>query len=232
MIDSAFAMWNPRGVAGRCSGWPRTCLDADLLEDVSTGRLPSSFMDASTDVSLIRRLRNPLDRDAWNRFVDLYTPLVRRWAVRLQAAGPDIDELAQEVLTALVRAMPEFEYDAGRRFRGWMWTVTRNKWREMLRRRPSSTRTNLDLDVVATADPVEATDANEYHRYVVGRVLNFLREEFQPSTWQAFVETTMNDAPVPDVAERLGLTIGAVYAAKARVLRRLRQELEGLTEWN
>ena len=92
-------------------------------------------MSDSTDASLLRRLRTNEDREAWDRFVGLYTPLVRRWAVRLQATGSDVDELTQEVLTALVRALPEFRYDAAGRFRGWLWTITKNKRRELLRHR-------------------------------------------------------------------------------------------------
>lgn len=189
-------------------------------------------MSESTPVSLLHRLRESGDELAWARFVALYTPLMRRWASRLRASGQDSDDLAQEVLVAVVRAMPEFQYDAKRRFRGWLWTVTKNKWRELLRRRAVTNRDAVALDEQPIDDPVEATDAAEYHRYLVGRAVNLMKAEFQPTTWQAFLETTVEDRPAALVASRLGITVGAVYAAKARVLRRLRQELEGLTDWD
>lgn len=189
-------------------------------------------MTDSTDVSLLHRLSNSRDRESWKRFVALYTPLLRTWAVRLQAVGPDTDELVQEVLVVLVRAMPEFQYEAGGRFRGWMWTVTKNKWREILRRRAPHVQLDVDLNSIPVEDPIEATDASEYRKYVVGRALTLMRSEFQESTWQAFVETSLNESSAAEVAARLGLNVAAVYAAKSRVLRRLRQELNGLTEWD
>lgn len=189
-------------------------------------------MSDSTDVSLLRRVRDSADREAWNRFAALYTPLLRQWAARLQAAGPDIDELVQEVLVSLVRTMPDFEYESGGRFRGWMWTVTKNKWRELLRRRARDKRVDLDLNQIMADDPIEATDAFEYRKYLVGQALTIMRSEFQDSTWQAFVETSMGDRPAAEVASQLGLSVSAVYAAKSRVLRRLRQELGGLTDWD
>lgn len=188
-------------------------------------------MSDSTDASLLRRLRTNEDREAWDRFVGLYTPLVRRWAVRLQATGSDVDELTQEVLTALVRALPEFRYDAAGRFRGWLWTITKNKRRELLRHRTPAGLSDADLDNLAVDDPVEAVDASEYRNYLVGRALILMQDEFQTTTWRAFLETAMHSRTASDVARELGLTVDAVYAAKSRVLRRLRQELEGLTEW-
>ena len=189
-------------------------------------------MSDSTDVSLLRRLRTSGDGEAWNRFVALYTPLLRNWAARLQAVGPDRDELVQEVLVVLVRTMPEFQYESGGRFRGWMWTVTKNKWRELLRRRVPDKQVDLDLNSVPIDDPIEATDASEYRKYLVGQALTIMRSEFQSATWQAFLETSMEDSPAAEVASRLGLSVAAVYAAKSRVLRRLRQELTGLTDWD
>jgi len=88
----------------------------------------------TTSISLLRRLRSPIDQQAWERFVTLYTPLMNHWARRLGLAGQDTDDLVQDVFTLLVRKMPEFRYDRRQSFRGWLWTVTLNKWRE--RRRP------------------------------------------------------------------------------------------------
>lgn len=189
-------------------------------------------MSDSTDISLLHRLHSSCDREAWNRFVALYAPLLRTWAVRLQAIGPDVDELVQEVLLVLVRAMPEFEYEPGGRFRGWLWTITKNKRRELLRRHREEKRVDLDLNSIQADDPIEVRDATEYRNYLVARALTLMRSEFQTSTWCAFVETSLNERPAIDVANQLGLSVAAVYAAKSRVLRRLRQELDGLTEWD
>jgi RNA polymerase sigma-70 factor (ECF subfamily) len=77
-------------------------------------------------------------------------------------------------------------------------------------------------------DPVAAFTEEEYRRHVVHRALQLMRADFQPATWQACWEHVVCGRPAAEVAEQLGLTVGAVYAANYRVLRRLRQELEGL----
>ena len=101
-----------------------------------------------------------------------------------------------------------------------------------MRKRAPAGLAAVDVEALPAEDPIEAIDAAEYRKYLVGRALTLMRDEFQPTTWQAFLETTMEDQPASQVAVRLGLTVDAVYAAKSRVLRRLRQELQGLTEWD
>lgn len=191
-----------------------------------------SRMSDTTDISLLQRLKNSREKEAWNRFVELYAPLIRGWAHRLEAFGADRDELTQEVFTVLVRAIPAFQYEIGGRFRGWLWTITKNKWRELLRKRTPENRADVEVEAPPVDDPIEAIDAAEYRRYLVGRAMALMRDEFQPNTWRAFLEMTMEDHPANTVAQRLGMSVDAVYAAKSRVLRRLRQELDGLAEWD
>jgi len=191
-------------------------------------------MNEPTPASLLERLRSSGNPDAWNRFVDLYVPLLRRWAARLGADGPDSDDLIQDVLVALVRTLPAFRYDQAGRFRGWLWTVTANKWREFRRRaaaRPPAATAAFEPDAISVPDPAEEADEAEYHRYLVGRAVQLMQAEFEPTTWRAFLDTVTEDLPAAEVAARLGITVAAVYAAKARVLRRVRHELEGLVDW-
>lgn len=183
-----------------------------------------------TPASLLARLRRP-DPVAWERFVALYAPLLRIWAGRLGATGADADDLVQEVLIALVRVLPDFQYDPGRRFRGWLWTVTANKWRESHRRAGGiATATELGPDDVAIPDPVEAVDDAEYHRYLIGRALRVMRADFAPDQWQAFWEMAVDGRPAAEVAAHRGVSLAAIYATKSRVLRRLREELAGLLD--
>ncbi|HWG41512.1 MAG TPA: sigma factor, partial [Gemmataceae bacterium] len=78
----------------------------------------------TTSASLLERLRRPDSRDAWSRFIHLYTPLLHHWACRLGLPRQDAADLVQEVLTRLVQQLPHFAYDRQERFRGWLWTVT------------------------------------------------------------------------------------------------------------
>jgi len=184
-----------------------------------------------TPASLLDRLRQPAEQEAWSRFVDLYTPLLFFWACRLGCQEADAADLVQEVLTLLVRKLPEFRYDEHGSFRSWLRAVTHNKWREQRRRREVPRETaGGELDEVAVTDGAEAFTEAEYHQFLAARALRLMQTEFQPATWRACWEMVVCDRPAADVAVEVGLTVGAVYAAKARVLRRLRRELEGLLE--
>ncbi len=181
----------------------------------------------TTSVSLLLRLRQPGDQPAWERFVDLYTPLLFHWARRAGLQGPDAADLIQDVFEVLVRKLPELAYDPHRSFRGWLRTVLLNQWRTSLRRRTEQPLDESDSRLVAPEGPGSVMD-KEYRDYLIGRALQVMKTDFQPGTWQACWEHVACGRPAAEVAAELGLTVKAVYLAKARVLRRLRMELEGL----
>lgn len=185
----------------------------------------------STPVSLLERLRQAGEQAAWERFVQLYTPLLRHWARRLGLQGADADDVVQDVFAVLVEKLPEFRYDPARRFRGWLWTILANKCRTR-RRRPVGWRKPLDeeLEALTAPDPAAESDEAEYRQYLTQRALELLQGEFQPATWQAFREFAIAGRPAAEVARELHLSENAVYLAKARVLRRLRRELAGLLD--
>ncbi len=183
----------------------------------------------TTSVSLLRRLQQPGDESAWGRFVDLYTPLLFRWAARMGLQDSDAADLVQEVLLLLLRKLPAFRYDEHKSFRAWLRTVTLNKWRERQRRwePPPGSAT---VEVLDSSDPAEAFWEAEYCQHLLRRAVHVMQSEFQPSTWRAFWEMTVVGRPAAAVAAELGLSAGAVRVAKFRVLCRLRQELEGLLD--
>jgi len=180
----------------------------------------------TTSVSLLQRLRQPADALAWARFVDIYTPLLLHWARRAGLQESDAADLIQDVFQVLVQKLPEFTYDPQKSFRGWLRTVLLNQWRTKLRR---PTERSLDENACAVLpDGEDALAEAEYRNYLVGRALQVMQRDFQPATWQACWEHVARGRPAAAVAADLGLTVKAVYLAKARVLRRLREELSGL----
>lgn len=163
--------------------------------------------------------------------MQLYTPLLHHWARKLGLQDDDAADLIQDVFAVLVLRLPDFRYDPQRRFRGWLWTIALNKWRERRRQRTPTPQAEPErLDVLAVADPVEAIGEAEYQRYLTRRALEIMQGEFQPATWQAFWECVVEERPAAEVAAQLGLSENAVYLAKGRVLRRLRHELDGLLD--
>src|SRR5947209_11513540 len=89
----------------------------------------------TTPPSLLEKLRTPGDQQAWQEFVDLYTPLLYQWARRAGLQDPDAADLLQDVFTSLVQKLPEFHYDRQKSFRAWLRTVTLNQWRDNRKRR-------------------------------------------------------------------------------------------------
>jgi RNA polymerase sigma-70 factor (ECF subfamily) len=184
----------------------------------------------TTPVSLLEQLRRPGEQAAWARFVRLYTPLLCLWARRLGLQGADAADLLQDVFVVLVEKLPEFRYDPHKRFRGWLWTITANKCRARRRRPEALVRADdRALDGLPSPDEDPAGEA-EYRQYVMRRALQLMQTDFQPATWRAFRECVVEDRPAGEVAAELGLTLEAVYAAKSRVLRRLREQLDGLLD--
>jgi RNA polymerase sigma-70 factor (ECF subfamily) len=137
----------------------------------------------------------------------------------------------QDVLVTLVEAMPTFVYDRHRSFRAWLRTITLNKWRDACKRQGRvSPGGDAALAKAVVPDAVEAFWEAEYHQHLTHRALQVLQSDFQPTTWKAFWAQVVEGRPAAEIAAELGLTPGAVYAARFRVLDRLRRELAGMLE--
>jgi RNA polymerase sigma-70 factor (ECF subfamily) len=190
----------------------------------------------TTSASLLDQLRRPAEQEAtaaaWVRFVQLYTPLLCYWARRFGLHGEDAADLVQDVLATLVQKLPQFSYDSAKGFRGWLRTVTLNKWRDRLRQPvlPGAGPGDPSLSSIADADSPDPLEETEYRRHLLGQALHLVQTEFAPNTWQAFREYVVAGRPAAEVAAELGVGVGAVYVAKARVLARLRQDLGGLLD--
>jgi RNA polymerase sigma-70 factor (ECF subfamily) len=183
----------------------------------------------TTPASLLDRLRAATDRQAWERFVELYAPLLLNWARRLATNEADAEDLVQDVFALLLRKLPEFVYDPHRRFRGWLRTVLHNHW-VTLRRNPSAVLPPATAAVPEPLCPEGTEEEVEERRLLVARALRLVRQDFQPETWQAFWQFAVCDRPAAAVAAELGVRVDVVYTAKSRVLRRLRQEVAGLLD--
>jgi RNA polymerase sigma-70 factor (ECF subfamily) len=184
-----------------------------------------------TPPSLLERLRQPANQAAWAKFVDLYTPLLCCWSRRLGVPRQEVPDLVQDVLLLLLRKLPTFTYDPHQRFRGWLWTVLRNRCHDWRRKQVADGRVQTSQPLpaeCAAPDGALALEEAEYRNQLVGRALQLMRTDFQAATWKAFWECRVNRRPAGEVAQELGMSIEAVYAASSRILRRLRHELAGL----
>lgn len=179
-----------------------------------------------TSASLIERVKRPDDAAAWERFVELYSPIMHYWAKKSGLNGADAADLVQDVFVLLVQKLPAFRYDPKRRFRGWLWTVTRNKLCERVRRAPAERGEHVAVDEFAAPDLGDPLADQEYRQMLVGRALRLMKTDFTPRVWQACWASIVEGKSAAEV----GFSAGALCAAKFRVLSRLRRELAGLWE--
>jgi RNA polymerase sigma-70 factor (ECF subfamily) len=184
---------------------------------------------SATPVSLLERLRRPDDAAAWSRFVRLYTPLLYAWARRTGLQAADAADLVQDVFAVLVQKLPAFAYNPNQSFRSWMRTILLNRWRALQRRRQPAALGAAAEELPEPENP-ELPGVAEERRQLLQRALALLEGEFEPATWQAFRQTAVLGQPAAEVAAGLGLSANAVYIARSRVLKRLRQELAGLLD--
>jgi RNA polymerase sigma-70 factor (ECF subfamily) len=181
-----------------------------------------------TPVSLLERLQQGHDQDSWDRFVRLYLPLVCYWGRQVGLQDADVADLAQEVFLLLLDKLPEFRYDRTRSFRHWLRRVTLNKRRELCRRRGLPVDEEAVAAEVVEADPHQQRWEEEHRCYLATQALRLMQTDFDQATWRACWATVVEGRPAGAVAKELGMTVGAVYSARSRVLRRLREELRDL----
>jgi RNA polymerase sigma-70 factor, ECF subfamily len=190
-----------------------------------------------TPASLLERLRTAPGPEDWERFVELYGPLLHHWLHdEFHLQDQDAQDVGQQVLLELVRELPHFRYDPARgSFRGWLRVVLVNRLRQFWRQRSTAPHLvaplELERRLQELEDPASATTRRwerEHDGGVVRRILALLRGEFELATWKAFWGVVVEGLAPREVARSLGLTPNAARIAKYRVLRRLRQEIDGL----
>lgn len=187
----------------------------------------------STSRSLLARVHTN-DADAWNRLVELYTPLVWHWCRALNLPGQEMPDVFQEVFRSVAAHIRDFHSDRpGDTFRGWLRTITRNKVFDHFRVRNREPQAVGGSDARAwwsrlPDEGIKATEDREECDLLFRRALEVIQEEFQPRTWLAFWRVVVEGQSPQTVAQDLGMSAGAVRVAKCRVLQRLRSELGDL----
>jgi RNA polymerase sigma-70 factor (ECF subfamily) len=192
--------------------------------------------EPATSPSLLIRIRDRGDRPAWSQFVDLYQPLILGFARKHGLQEADAADLTQEVLRAVARSVERLDYDPRRgSFRGWLFTVVRNKLRDFRECRQRQVQGSGDTGVQdalneqpTPADGPEAEWDRDYERRLFGWAAEQVKGTVQEKTWQAFWQTAVEGKCGQDVARDLGMSVAAVYLAKSRVMARLQEHVRRL----
>lgn len=178
-----------------------------------------------TPATLLHRLCNRAAPEDWERFIRLFTPLLRRWSLRFGMSERDAEDALQELFALLIVKLPDFRYDPSRSFRAWLWTLFRHSIAAWYKRQPRETQMLVDVespDLLA-----EAAEA-EYLSYLLAKVMQIVRSDFPDKTWRVFQRLAIEGQSGADVAREFDMTVNAVYLVRGRVLARLRCELTGL----
>ena len=194
--------------------------------------------DLRTSGTLLLRLRQLDDREAWGEFVEQYTPRIFAWCRRYRLQDSDAADVTQEVLGKLVRAIRSFDYDATRgSFRGWLKTVTNNAVRDFLEDLARPGRGSGDTQVGGMLAALQAPDAiqdltasleEEAERELLREAESRVQLRVQPNKWEAYRLTALKNVAASDAATELGMPVSEVYMAKSRVLKLLREEVARL----
>ena len=194
--------------------------------------------ESTTSVTLLLRLRDVTDHEAWNVFVERYAPKIFAWCRRYQLQESDAADVTQEVLAKLVSAMQSFQYDPSRgSFRGWLKTVSGNAVRDLLRSWKSHGRGSGDtqiLDTFASLDDSGALNElvnqieSEYEQELLREAEQRVRLRVKPHTWSAYQLTAVEQRTSTEVARTLQMPVAEVYVAKSRVIKMLREEVRRL----
>src|SRR5262249_48837172 len=115
--------------------------------------------ESSTGSTLLGLLESPTEGTAWDRFVKRYGPKVHDWCRWQGVQEADAQDVTQQVLTILVRKLPEFAYDpASGNFRGWLRTVTLHALHDYLE---AQRRPGRGSGKAATPDVLDCVEARE-----------------------------------------------------------------------
>lgn len=189
-----------------------------------------------TRPSLLVRMRDPQDQEAWRTFLDLYAPLIYGFGRKSGLQDADSADLTQIVLQAVSSSIGRLDYEPAKgTFRGWLFGVARHqlsKWRRA-QRQPQGTGDTENLEQLAAhpaPDGVADWWETEYKRQRFLVAAQRVRPQVNEDAWHAFWQTAVEGRPASDVAAELKVKLGALYTAKSRVLALIKKEIQTLVE--
>lgn len=201
--------------------------DDHVVKEVGQSRTSSTLLRAAAAE----------DVTAWGELVDLYGPLVYRFARRQGLQPACASDLVQEVLIAVVKNLKTFRHDRpGDSFRAWLLTIAWNKFYDRRRqegRGPQAVGgTDAQTALLAQAFPQSATTSTSGtpdERLVrMRQAVEMVRTAVAADKWAMFCSLVIDGCPAEEVAEIYGTTTNVVYLAKSRIARRLDHAIRSL----
>jgi RNA polymerase sigma-70 factor (ECF subfamily) len=191
-----------------------------------------------TRETLIRRLPNAADVEAWDVFVDIYEPLLFRLASGRGMQTADAEDFVQEVLAAVTRGIDRWVADKDRgSFRAWLFRIASNLAVNFLTRSKHQRLGSGDSQIARLLEeqPAKGSDSSElflkeYRRELFRWAAERVRQKVSESQWMVFWLTSVEERPIADVAREYGMSVGSVYIARSRMTKRIREKIRAHEE--
>jgi RNA polymerase sigma-70 factor (ECF subfamily) len=194
--------------------------------------------EAVTSATLLGRLKDFQDEQAWQDFFRRYVPMIQSWCRRNNLEADDVEEVTGIVLAALARSMPSFTYDPDKGFRKWLKTVVHHEivdlWRARQRKKGDRGSGDSKVQEMLLQSPAgmesfldELNAPLEQRRQWLSVAMQNVQQRYADAgskSWDAFWLSFMEQRPIRDVAKQLGLTYGAVGSAVYRIKREIEDE--------
>jgi RNA polymerase sigma factor (sigma-70 family) len=190
-----------------------------------------------TSVTLLGRLhRNPGDSVAWDELVRRYGRKIYLWCRGWNLQDADAQDVTQNVLLEISKKMRTFVYDPSRSFRAWLKTLAHAAWCDFVASRRSQHHGTGDDAVHALLQSISDRDEfalqieDMYDLELLEAATAQVRMRIQPQTWEIFRRLVYEDHSGADVAAQMNVRIAAVYVAKSRVQKMIKEEIARLEE--
>lgn len=185
-----------------------------------------------TSSSLLRSARAN-DPDAWQRVVDCYSRRIYRWCRKARLAPEDASDVVQEVFRSVAQKLVDFHHDQnGDTFRGWLYTITHNKVRDYVSKRPGRlefARGGTDAQLRFQEIPESQSSESSWSpridaaRTVENQLIQRVRAECSERDWLVFWRVAVDGQTSQEVGEQFQMSGNAVRLVKMRILRRFRE---------
>lgn len=179
--------------------------------------------------SLILRLKNRSDADAWNQFVELYEPLVYRMMIKCGLQPSDAGDQTQEVMASVAKAINRWSPDEDRgKFRTWLYRISKNTLADYWKKLQRIPQSGLDSEFIRRAESDQLDDQFDkaFRERIFVLAAEKIKAKVSPKTWNAFWMSSMEQVPVDEIAKKLSLSPGNVYVAKSRVMKQLQDAVQ------